>query len=370
MNNALVTILGAGAAGIGMATTLKRLGIEDIQVIDKGQVGASFRKWPSSTHFISPSFNTNGFGFPDLNAITPDTSPGYFSNNEHPSGKMYAAYLTEVAQHFNLPIYTNEEIKEILYTKDGYLLASNHEVYKSKYLIIALGDFHFPNINGIKGGELGIHYTGLGDYSKLTDTDTYAIIGGNESGFDAAINLAKNKKKSIIYTDSTGIDSTSSDPSLGLSIYTRNRYEEFKDWIQIQRGVRIQNIIKSEQGYQMVDSNNNIYHSIAQPILATGFATIQSPLIKHLFEESNQRPVLNHIDESTIYPNLFMVGPQVEHEGVILCYIYKYRQRFAVIADEIAARENIDLDQDMLQYYIDNQMYLDDLSDCGTDCGC
>ena len=40
-----------------------------------GRVGESFLRWPAETRFISPSFTGNFFGAPDLNAITPDSSP-------------------------------------------------------------------------------------------------------------------------------------------------------------------------------------------------------------------------------------------------------------------------------------------------------
>lgn len=370
MNKSLITILGAGAAGIGMATTLNRLGIEDVQVIDKGEIGESFRRWSPYTRFISPSFNTTGFGFPDLNAITPDTSPGLFMEQEHLSGQAYATYLTEVARYFDLNVKTHEKIKEIKHINGEYLLVGEHDSYQSTYLITALGDFHFPNTSEIKGAENGVHYTALGDYSSLPTASSYTIIGGNESGFDAAIQLAKQGKKAVIYTDHAGIDSESPDPSKGISLYTRERYEAVKDFIQIKRGVRISEIAPFEKEYYLMMEDGTGYKSEAPPILATGFSSVNSPLIDSLFDIEDKRAVLTELDESTIYPNLFMVGPQVEHEGIVLCFIYKYRQRFAVIGNEIAARQGILVNHDELKRYKDAQMYLDDLSCCGTDCVC
>lgn len=74
MQHHKVAIIGAGAAGIGMAITLKDFGITDVIILEKGTVGHSFKHWPKSTRTITPSFTSNGFGMPDMNAISMDTS--------------------------------------------------------------------------------------------------------------------------------------------------------------------------------------------------------------------------------------------------------------------------------------------------------
>ncbi|MEE9975178.1 NAD(P)-binding domain-containing protein (plasmid) [Klebsiella pneumoniae] len=64
-----VVIVGAGPAGVGMAALLRRSAIQDILVVDSHEVGASFMRWPEETRFITPSFFSNPFGQPDLNAM-------------------------------------------------------------------------------------------------------------------------------------------------------------------------------------------------------------------------------------------------------------------------------------------------------------
>ena len=49
-------------------------------------------------------------------------------------------------------------------------------------------------------------------------------------------------------------------------------------------------------------------------------------------------PKLTKCDESTICPGLFLCGPQVRQDDQIFCFVYKYRQRFAVVINEIAKR--------------------------------
>ena len=76
ISNNDVVIVGAGPAGIGVAVTLKRMGINFV-IVEKDSIGSSFKKWPEETQFISPSFTGNFFRMPDLNAITPETSPAF-----------------------------------------------------------------------------------------------------------------------------------------------------------------------------------------------------------------------------------------------------------------------------------------------------
>ncbi|MGH5944069.1 NAD(P)/FAD-dependent oxidoreductase, partial [Klebsiella pneumoniae] len=46
-------------------------------------------------------------------------------------------------------------------------------------------------------------------------------------------------------------------------------------------------------------------------------------------------PVLTDEDCSTLFPGLYLVGPHVRHAGNIYCFIYKFRQRFPVVAESI-----------------------------------
>merc|ERR1719258_680445 len=47
-------------------------------------------------------------------------------------------------------------------------------------------------------------------------------------------------------------------------------------------------------------------------------------------------PLLTLQDESTKTPGLFLVGPAVRHGELSFCFVYKFRQRFGVVADAIA----------------------------------
>jgi hypothetical protein len=95
--------------------------------------------------------------------------------------------------------------------------------------------------------------------------------------------------------------------------------------------------------------------------------------VSELFEwkDKENYPMLNEHDESTITPGLFLIGPNVRHDDLIFCFIYKFRQRFAVVAKEISSRlRKRKTDTSVLDFYREKGMFLDDMSCCGNDCRC
>lgn len=56
-----VVIVGAGPAGLGVARVLRDLAIPGVWVFERGQIGQSFRDWPTETRLLTPSFPGNVF---------------------------------------------------------------------------------------------------------------------------------------------------------------------------------------------------------------------------------------------------------------------------------------------------------------------
>ena len=81
-----VIIVGAGPAGIGVASLLNQTDIAYV-VLEKKEIGSSFLDWPESMEMITPSFPSNAFGQMDLNSICKDTSPAFAFNKEHLNGE-------------------------------------------------------------------------------------------------------------------------------------------------------------------------------------------------------------------------------------------------------------------------------------------
>jgi thioredoxin reductase len=365
-----VAIIGAGAAGIGFGATLKSYGFQDFVILEKGEIGDSFLNWNPETRLISPSFTTNGFGFPDLNAIIPDTSPAYSEGNEHLFGKEYAHYLTQVAKKAALPIKTHTEVEMIrLLANESYeLTLANDTSLSADYIFVAIGDYPYPYTPNIPGAAYGIHYANLKDYDQLSAKGPQLIIGGNEAAFDVAIHLAKRKIPSVLFANESAANSNNPDPSKRLSTYTAAGYQKYRSYIRLNDNKTILAINKTDHEYRLLFRDGTLTKTNKRPIFATGFACYQSPLVANLFINYGDRPLLKDNDESTISPNVFLLGPQVQHGNVLLCYIYKYRQRFAPLAEVILQRVGIEINPEVSRKYQRNGMYLKDYSACDVNC--
>lgn len=374
MENYDVVIVGAGAAGVGIAAMLKDFGIEKMVVLEREQVGSSFEKWPEEMRFITPSFTTNFWGHIDLNSVTAGTSPAYSLETEHPTGKEYAKYLRLISEHFELPIKENTDVDNVIHSKDKFTIQiKGGESIESRFLIWAAGEFQYPNTEVFSGSELCIHNSKVESWKQI-ESDQIYIIGGNESGIDAAIHLSRLGKKVAVLEGSPDWNTKrTTDPSENLSPFTidRLREEMANERISLVGESKVRNIkLENDKYFIYVKGQKSYkYETDTAPILATGFKS-SLVMVSDLFDwhESKSHVLLNEHDESRKTPGLFLVGPQVRHENLVLCFIYKYRQRFGVVSKAIG--ERLDMDTESLEEYRKEGLYLDDLGACGDECPC
>ncbi|MEM6655281.1 MAG: NAD(P)-binding domain-containing protein, partial [Planctomycetota bacterium] len=188
-------VVGAGAAGVGVGVALKHAGVEDFLIVDRHGVGASFERWPAETRFITPSFATNSIGMLDLNSVAIGVSPAYSLQVEHPTGAEYAAHLRAVAKFFKLPVQDGVDVIHVTKHADVFVLDTPDETLYCKQLIWAAGEFQYPKTNGFAGADLCRHTATVPSYGDLPGDD-FVIIGGYESGVDAAFHLAYYDKRS------------------------------------------------------------------------------------------------------------------------------------------------------------------------------
>ena len=364
-----VVIVGAGAAGIGCGVVLKDLGIENFVIVERHQVGASFSRWPEEMRFITPSFPSHGFGLLDLNAAVLNTSPGFSFQKEHLSGKEYALYLENIADHFQLPVKTETDVRviKVLTKNRGFVIETSQGELETQFLIWAAGEFQYPNLNPFPGAKLCIHNSQIRSWTELAG-DEFVVVGGYESGVDAASNLAAlGKTVKLIDRQSSWLN-LDSDPSVSLSPYSLKRLEIAYSMgrIELIGEKQVEAVKKVKKGY-VVESEYEEWFSSTLPILCTGFNSSLKQ-IAPLFDWSNGYAALTKEDESTLTPGLFVVGPSVRHDDLIFCFIYKFRQRFAVVGNAIAQR--LGMDTTPLETYRREGLFLDDLSCCNNDCVC
>jgi len=366
-----VIIVGAGAAGLGCAAALKACGIEDVLLLDKREVGAAFASWPAQMRMISPSFHSNPFGQPDLNAITPHTSPADYLHSEHPTGREYADYLKAVASFYQLNIQSGVTVSAVKKSGKGFKLTTDGETFRARYVIWAAGEFFFPRDGEIKGSEFCLHNSAVEDWTELPGVE-HAIIGGFESGIDAAIHLARAGKSVHVLSRGEPWHQDSTDPSRMLSPFT---YDRLKDVlrnapgsIRFCRDADIVEVVKRECDYMILDREGEPFEVSTPPILCTGFHGGLGPVEKHFTDEKGELVFTEEADESPTLPGLFYSGPMLQHRQSLFCFIYKFRARFGIVAREIAEQLG-QAWQEPLQQWQDRGFMIEDLS-CCADCTC
>ncbi len=365
-----VLIVGAGPAGLGCAAALRECGIENLALVDLRGVGASFDAWPAQMRMISPSFHSNPFAQPDLNAITPHTSPADYLDSEHPTGPEYANYLRAIASYYQLEVVTGTKIEGVENSGNCLALATSSEPLLARHVIWAAGEFFFPR-NGIRGSELCVHNSTVADWAELPGVE-HAIIGGFESGIDAAIHLARLGKSVHVLSRGEPWHSDSPDPSRALSPFTLDRLKEAlhsaPGSFRFYKNANIVEVVRSGSNYILFNDEGEPFEISTPPILGTGFSGGLGS-VASLFEDEHGKVFFSEeADESPILPNLFYSGPMLQHRQSLFCFIYKFRARFGIIARTIAERLGHDWEKP-LRAWRERGFMIDDLS-CCQDCTC
>jgi putative flavoprotein involved in K+ transport len=365
-----VVVVGAGPAGVGVGVILKHLGVERFALLERDRVGASFARWPEEMRFITPSFPGNGFGAMDLNAVALATSPAFTLGKEHPSGSEYAAFLEAVADHFELPVRTGVDVEAMEPHRRGFRLRTSQGEIRSRFVVWAAGEFQYPRINGFAGAEECVHSSSVPAWGA-SEGEERVVIGGYESGIDAAIHLARaGRKVTVLDAKRRWKDRSTSDPSHTLSPFTQERLTAALETgrITLVPDGPVTSVVRTGDGWEVRTSDGETFATGQPPIMATGFrGSLET--IADLFErQENGDVLLSEVDESTRTPGLFVAGSEVRHQQAVFCFIYKFRLRFPVVAGAIAQRLGRDTSE--IEVYRQAGMYLDDLSCCGEECVC
>ena len=230
-----LVILGAGATGVGCGVMGKRFGVAPSRtlILERGSsVGSTFDKWPDEMRFITPSFNQQAFGFMDLNSVAFDTSPAQLLHEEHPTGPQYAQYLREVARIHTLPVECNVNVTAITPVgTTGFEVCVNKSTgtarIRTKFVIWAAGEFQYPRSAPFPGAsEHCVHNSRVQSWTKLTAAEKKServVIGGYESGMDAAFHLANSGAKVTVIASTPYWSMRTLDPSTELAPFTAGR---------------------------------------------------------------------------------------------------------------------------------------------------
>ena len=367
-----VIIVGSGPAGLGVAALLNQTNI-DYVVLEKKDIGCSFLEWPENMEMITQSFPSNAFGQMDLNAICESTSPAFSFNKEHLTGPEYAEYLAGVTDHFKINVRPNTEVKQVTKQEGGWILLTSQGLFFCKYLVWAAGEFQNPQINNIVGAEYCLHSSQIKYPQRIKGKD-FVVVGGYESGIQMAFDLVRFGKEVTLINPFEIDDRNTSDPSRALSPYTYKKYYEIESSeLYTEILGEVVRVTKQEERYQLHLKEETIIETENIPICATGFSLVTKPVQDFVTYRDDGNPLLDEAtDEFWGYENIYLAGPSVRHDNHIFCFIYKFRQRFGIIVENILSKEGCD-EEDLaalVSRWKRSGLYLSDLSCCGDECVC
>ena len=337
-------------------------------IVERDTVGSSFAAWPDETRFITPSFPSNSIGMLDLNSIAIGVSPAYNMRVEHPTGQDFADHLVFLADQFELPIWDKTNVTGIEKIEDEFTIKTNNGSIQAKNVIWAAGEYQYPSTDLFEGSGLCRHTSTVSAYSQL-EGEEHLIIGGYESGIDAAYHLSNNGKKVQVFDSACPWGEETSDPSVALSTYSFERMtaSNFGERVKLHGETKVIKVEHSDGVFSLLTSDGQTFTSTSPPLLASGFDGSHK-FVSHLFEQREDGfPLLNENDCSTTTDGMYLCGPSVRHDGHIFCFIFKYRQRFGIVARSIAESLGIET-EDFVEVYRSWGMFLDDLSCCGQEC--
>jgi thioredoxin reductase (NADPH) len=172
-------IIGAGPIGLEVAWSLKREGIDYLQ-LDAGQVGSTMEWWAPGTRFFSSPERIAICGVPLVTA-----------GQEKATREEYLAYLRAVALQFDLNVRAFERVAGIENRgRDGTAARFSVRTAKGEYaaanVVVAIGDMHRPRRLGVPGEDLP-HVSHYFQDPHRSFRRRVLIVGGRNSAVEAAI---------------------------------------------------------------------------------------------------------------------------------------------------------------------------------------
>lgn len=289
-----VIVIGAGPCGLSAAVALQREGLAPL-LIEKNCIVNAIYSYPTYLQFFST---------PELLEIGgyPFTTP-----HEKPYRQEALVYYREVARREQLRIRSYEEVVIIEQIETGFTVHTQDQFgkkasYQARKIIIATGYFDHPNLLGIPGEELPKtthYYKEAHPYAGAK----VAIIGGNNSAVDAAMDLLRvGAEVTIVYRGK--------DFSANIKPWVRPIFESMvkKGHIQMWFSSQVEHI--EEHSILVRKDTEHVTLENDFVLALTGFHPDRGLLtsIGVQFHEETNAPIVNPDTMETNIPGLYVAG--------------------------------------------------------------
>ena len=175
-----VIIIGAGPAGLSAALTAIDHKINFL-ILDQQAAGGTILQYPRKKIVMTRPVEIPLYG--------------WLKKNEYSKEELLEIWQS-IQNRFPVNVKINEKLENIKKMNGVFHVFTQKSIYKSKYIVLALGRRGTPRKLNIPGeNQSKVMY-------KLMDAETYQnenilIIGGGDSAVEAAMGLARNSKNSV-----------------------------------------------------------------------------------------------------------------------------------------------------------------------------
>ncbi len=169
-----LVIVGGGPIGIACGLEAKKKGL-DYLIIEKGTIVNSLFNYPMNMQFFSSS-----------EKLEIDNIP-FISKEAKPRRNEALEYYRRIVTANDLNIQLFESVENISKNKEQhFIIKTNKETYRSKFVIVSTGFYDIANTIGVKGEDLPkvAHYYKDPHFYAMQKV---AVIGASNSAVDAAL---------------------------------------------------------------------------------------------------------------------------------------------------------------------------------------
>jgi putative flavoprotein involved in K+ transport len=177
-----VVVVGGGQAGLAIGYFLARHG-RDFTILEAAEEPAAAwrERWDSLKLFTPARYDAlPGFAFPG--------DPG-----NYPSRDEVAAYLTNYARHFALPVELGSRVRSIRKRNGSYLVELDDRTYEADQVVVATGPFQVPRVPPIaehlEPDVVQLHSSAYRTPQAIPEGPVL-VVGGGNTGFQIAEELA------------------------------------------------------------------------------------------------------------------------------------------------------------------------------------
>ncbi len=315
-----VIVVGGGQAGLAIGYFLARQGRRFTILEAADAPAAAWRaRWDSLRLFTPARYSSlPGLPFPG----DPDS---------YPRRDEVAAYLTDYARHFDLPVALGTRVRSIRRANHGYVVESDGATYEADQVVVATGPFQEPLIPSVAGRlDPGLVQLHSSSYRSPRDVPAgpVLVVGGGNTGFQIAAELAGTHEVHLSigsrqtplpqrllgrdlfrYLEATGLMGKTVASRIGQRMKERDTLIGSSPRSIRRQGVKLHPRATEAAGSEIAFADGTRL-APASVIWATGFRTDHSWIDAPVFDDGGQ---VAHERGVTASPGLYLLGQQWQH---------------------------------------------------------